>query len=769
MAKVVKIFQYAASVLFFAVIATVSGFSQNEATEIRGRVFSQEGGKKQALHNANVYFPGSNNIVLTDSKGNFKITRKEGNGNYLYAGLVGYSLDSIAVEKISGRVEFVLVEGIELTGAVITGNNSGTVISRITPVKTELITKTGLVKMACCNLSESFENSATVTVGFADAISGAKQVQLLGLSGIYSQLLTENVPTHHGLLSTFGWSYIPGSWLESIQISKGASSVVNGYESISGQINLEMKKPNYTDPFFLNLYADQLGRYEANITSTTKVAKDLWSSLLLHGSLDSDKSIGGGSHDYNGDTFSDMPESKFVNLSNRWFYLSEAGIQSRTAIKFLYDEREGGQHEEHFADHGSHGELYTTRINNKGFGLENKTGFTVGEKEGQSIGIINSFSYSEENLRYGKKLYSGLQNSYFGNILFTSDLGTSHRYTVGGSFTYDNYVTRYEDALSFNAIPSTPIDRHELIPGVYGEYTYSYLEKFTVIVGAREDYNSRYGWLFTPRANVRYNVLKELVLRASVGRGFRSPNVIPDNLGLLATSRKYDLSQVNELDIEDAWNYGGNVSVYIPVFDERTLTLSVDYFHTQFNNQAVVDMERDRNSVFFYNQHGASYADAWQADLAISPFKGFDIFTAFRYNSTKITYSENGNDYKVEKPLTSRYRGLINLAYATNLRKWVFDFTAQINGPSRIPGLNGYLSQERNSKPFPIYFAQITKNTRRFDIYLGVENIFDFKQKDPILNPDQPFGRDFDSSLVWGPIVGRKIYGGIRLRLGKLH
>jgi hypothetical protein len=195
----------------------------------------------------------------------------------------------------------------------------------------------------------------------------------------------------------------------------------------------------------------------------------------------------------------------------------------------------------------------------------------------------------------------------------------------------------------------------------------------------------------------------------------------------------------------------------------------VDYFHTQFDNQAVVDIERDRNSVYFYNLHGDSYADAWQADLSISPFKGFDIFAAFRYNSTKVTYSENGNDYKVEKPLTSRYRGLVNLAYATNLRKWVFDFTAQINGPSRIPGLNGYLSQERNSKPFPIYFAQITKNTRRFDIYLGVENIFDFKQKDPILNPDQPFGRDFDSSLVWGPIVGRRIYGGIRLRLGKLH
>jgi outer membrane receptor for ferrienterochelin and colicin len=400
--------------------------------------------------------------------------------------------------------------------------------------------------------------------------------------------------------------------------------------------------------------------------------------------------------------------------------------------------------------------------------VENKTGFTVGSKEGQSIGIINSFNYSNENLVYGRKNFNGLQNSFYSNVLFTSDFGEAHHYTVGASFTYDNYKTGFEDLLPFSTTPGTNIDRHEVIPGAFAEYTYSYLDKFTFIVGLREDYNSRFGWLFTPRANVRYNALEELVFRASVGRGYRSPNAIADNIGLLATSRKFDVNAIDNLDIERAWNYGGNISAYIPVLDEKTLTISLDYFHTQFDNQAVVDIERNRNSVFFYNLQGVSYADAWQIDASVSPLKGFDVFAAFRYNNSQITYSENGINYKIEKPLTSRYRGLVNLAYATNLRKWVFDFTAQLNGPSRIPGLNGYDSQIKHSETFPIYFAQITKNTKRFDIYIGSENLLDFKQKNPILNADLPFGPDFDSSLVWGPIIGRKLYAGIRLRIGKL-
>jgi outer membrane receptor protein involved in Fe transport len=736
-----------------------------EAQTLQGSVYTFENGEKTPLVGANVFFGKGKNGVSTDEKGAFQVTRKDDDSAWLYASFLGYATDSLRITGDNGNIEFVLSEGVELKQVTVVGNQKGVVFNRLDVGKTELITKTGLVKMACCNLSESFENSATVTVGFTDAVSGVKQVQLLGLSGLYSQLLTENVPTYRGLLSTFGWSYMPGSWMESIQISKGASSVVNGYESISGQINLEMKKPHYTEPLFINLYADHNGRYEANITSATKVAKDLYTGLLLHSSVDT------GTHDYNDDGFLDMPESKFINLYNRWFYLSDKGIQSRTGFRLLADSRDAGQNEHlHGADaETGHGERYKSSIRNKGFSVENKTGFTIGGSEGKSIGIINSFNYADENLVYGRKSFSGRQNSFYSNALFTSTADSTHHYTVGVSFAYDRYSTWYEDVLPFSLTPRTGIDRSETIPGVFAEYTYNFRDKFTFIIGLREDYNNRYGWLFTPRANIRYNPSKNLVLRASAGRGYRSPNVIADNIGLLATSRHFDIAAIDNLDIERAWNFGGNITAYIPVGEEKQITVSLDYFHTQFDNQAIIDIERDRHSVFFYNLEGKSYADAVQADVSFSPFKGFDIFAAYRYNKVEITYSENGHDHTVEKPLTSRYRGLVNLAYATGLRKWVFDFTAQINGPSRIPGLNGYNSEKRYSEAFPVYFAQVTKNTKRFDIYIGSENLFDFKQKDPILNPDAPFGQDFDAySKSWGPILGRRIYAGIRWRIGKL-
>ncbi|MDR0547504.1 MAG: TonB-dependent receptor [Dysgonamonadaceae bacterium] len=746
--------------LFFLLFIVLNVGAQN----LRGKVFAIENGKKTPLAGANVFFKKNANGVATNEKGAFTITRNDDDSEWLYASYLGYSPDSLRITGDKDNIEFILSEGVELKEVTVVSAQKGMIFNRLDIGKTELITKTGLAKMACCNLSESFENSATVTVGFTDAVSGVKQVQLLGLSGLYSQLLTENVPMHKGLLSTFGWSYVPGSWLESIQISKGASSVVNGYESVSGQINVEMKKPNYTEPLFINLYADRQGRYEANVTSAAKVTKDLYTGLLLHGSADA------GAHDYNGDTFLDMPESKFINLFNRWFYLSDKGIQSRTGLRLLADSRDAGQTEHlHSANaETGHGELYKSSIRNKGFSVENKTGFTIGG-EGKSIGVITSFNYSDENLIYGRKSFNGRQNSFYSNVLYTSTTDSNHHYTIGASFAYDKYNTWYEDVLPFSLTPRTDVDRRETVPGVFAEYAYNLEDKLTFIIGLREDYNSRYGWLFTPRANIRYNPLKDLALRASVGRGYRSPNVIADNIGLLATSRLFDVAAIDNLDIERAWNFGGNITAYIPVLDEKQLTISLDYFHTQFDNQAIIDIERNRNSVFFYNLQGKSYADAMQVDISFSPFKGFDFFAAYRYNKTEITYSENGQNYAFEKPLTSRYRGLVNLAYATSLRKWVFDFTAQINGPSRIPGLNGYNSEKRYSEAYPVYFAQITKNTKRFDIYIGGENLLDFRQKDPIFNPEAPFGQDFDAySRVWGPILGRRIYAGIRWRIGKL-
>jgi outer membrane receptor for ferrienterochelin and colicin len=475
-------------------------------------------------------------------------------------------------------------------------------------------------------------------------------------------------------------------------------------------------------------------------------------------------------HDYNKDGFLDMPKSQMINVYNKWLYLAPGGIQSRTGIQFLYDDRQGGHDSKHtlVSYSGAH---YFTNIDNRNYIVDNKTGFPVGSKEGQSIGIITSFTHQEQNSAFGLKTFDGTQTSFYSNVLFTSFIGntTSHKYTVGGSFTYDNYNTHYLDSLPFNLTPMTPLDRKELVTGLFGEYTYSPMEKFTLIVGVRTDYNSHYGWLITPRANLKYNIADGIIIRGSIGKGYRAPDVIADNIGIMASSRKIYVDEIQGLGIESAWNYGGNLTWYIPIWDKHKITFSLDYFHTEFQNQAIVDIERNSNSVYFYNLKGRSYADAWQADISLTPFRGFDVMAAFRFNNTKITYSDGNQQFLVEKPLTSRYRGLLNLSYATRFKKWVFDFTTQMNGPSRIPSLNGYNSELKESPSFSVYFAQITKNTKRFDVYVGAENILDYKQNNPIINAGNPFDQGFESSFVWGPIVGRKIYAGVRLRIGKLR
>jgi hypothetical protein len=406
-------------------------------------------------------------------------------------------------------------------------------------------------------------------------------------------------------------------------------------------------------------------------------------------------------------------------------------------------------------------------INNKNATIENKTGFAVGNNEYQSIGIINSFTHHEQDLRFGKKSFAGVQDSYYANILFSSYIRTTeHRYTAGVSFVYDNFRTRYLDSLEYNRTPLTHIDRSEAVTGVFGEYTYSHPAGLTVALGLRTDYNSRFGWLFTPRGNVKYDINKYLTLRVSAGRGFRSPNVIPENIGLMASSRKFDLSFINEIDIEKAWNFGGNIALVVPIWNEQNAVLSIDYFRTVFKNRSIADIERDRNSVFFYSLGDAhSYADAWQADFSITLFRGFDLYAAFRYNDNRIVYSEGNQRYKMEQSLVSKYRGLANLSYSTPLRRWVFDVTAQINGPTRLPGLNGYNSATIYSPVFPIYFAQITKNHKHFDVYLGIENILAYTQKAPVREYERPFAPDFDASMIWGPLWGRRIYAGIRIRI----
>jgi outer membrane receptor for ferrienterochelin and colicin len=734
--------------LMVALLLASAAFSENK--NVTGKVFGADSkGNRTVLPGASVMWLGSVQGTTTNGEGSFAIPVVAG-GKRLVVSFVGYSNDTLDVESPSKKLEVVLAEtGVQLAGITVKANQGGSYISKLQSLKVEVITQSGLQKLACCNLSESFENSASVTVGYADAVTGAKQIEMLGLSGLYSQLLEENMTLMRGIPSTYGLSAIPGSWMESIQVSKGAASVINGYESITGQVNVEYKKPDTTDPLFVNLYGDSDGRMEMNLNGGGKL-NDKWSAMgLVH------LSGNGMEIDHNGDGFLDIPKSNQINLFGRVSYINPGKLESRTGVKYLRDERLGGQLGFTESDRGSTS-IWGSQMVNQGLSVFNKTGIPLPSNPNQSIGIITSYGYYDQSGFFGLRNYSSTQNSVNTNLLYQSIIGnTNHKYVVGASFGYDNIRT------VLNGVSSTKV---EAVPGAFAQYTYSYLDKLNVIVGGRVDHSSKYGWLLTPRVHVKYSVTPTFTLRASGGRGYHSPNPISENIGVLASSRQ--ISMLNDLGIEKAWNYGISAIKDFKLWGDRPASVSVDFYRTDFQNQMVVDQEHDLSNVYFYNLNGKSYSNSFQLDFRMEPLKRFEVYLAYRLNDVHQTI-----DGTLErKPLVNSYRALANISYATKFDKWKFDFTAQLNGKSKLPDMSGYPSRYQMGEYSPVYpllFAQITKKYRAVDVYLGVENILDYTQMRPIVGADNPFGPYFDSSFIWGPIMGRKIYGGLRWTISR--
>jgi outer membrane receptor for ferrienterochelin and colicin len=533
--------------------------------------------------------------------------------------------------------------------------------------------------------------------------------------------------------------------MESIQVSKGTSSVKNGYESITGQINVEFKKPDNKEKLFLNFYANQAGRLEGNINSSIRVSPKWNTAVFGHISNQSTKL------DHNGDTFLDDPMFTQVNLFNRWNYYSDK-MEGMFGVKFLNEERKGGQVDYYSAEDPVQKNLYGTEISTNRLEAFSKTGFFLNRPE-SSIGWINSYIYHDMNSFFGNNIYDAREHNFYSNLMLQTYIrNTAHIITAGLSYVLD--------ALDEN-LNDSAFQRTEHVPGAFAEYSWVVPEKFTLLAGMRADYNNLHGFFFTPRLHLKYAFSEHLVARVSAGRGTRSANVIAENLSLLTTSRRFVFRQ--EPGLEQAWNYGINLTRYIDILG-REMTVSAEYYRTDFTSQVIVDKEENTDQVLVYNLDGRSYANTYQVEVKYELIPRMDITLAFRYNDVKMTI---GDELKYE-PLVNRYKGLVTASYATNLRKWQFDFTAQFNGPSRIPSTVMLPVEYRMAEYSPFYTilnAQVTKFFKRWEIYLGGENLTNYKQHHPIIAYEDPFGPYFDASNIWGPISGVKIYAGVRFLL----
>ena len=662
-----------------------------------------------------------------------------------------------------------------LEAAVFVSSQDGNYLSKGKEIRTEVISSAGLNKMACCTLAESFENSASVTVGYSDAVTGARQIRLLGLSGVYTQMLDEARPVMRGFAAPFGLSYVPGQWLESIQMAKGSSSVVSGVESMTGQINLEHRKPLDEKPLFLNASVMSDTQMDLNIASSLQMG-DKWSTVILG-------HVSGNivSEDHNHDGFMDMPEQLQFNLANRWLYLADNGVQVRFGVRALQDTRKGGQEGyDHNTYSLSGSGPWGSDILNRSLNGYLKVGIPLEADNSQNIAIVADYSFQDMDSWFGSTSYMGEQHSGFLNILYHNDINESHKIMAGLNGVYDRY---FED-LSRTVWVLGPVTSamNGVTPlwnaGIFGEYTFHAGEKFTSIVGLRGDWYNREGLKVSPRVTVKYSPVEQIVIRANGGRGLRYATPLVDNIGVFSTGKVFN-GNYDSHTLEDAWTFGGNITYYFPFGASSDTYLSFDYFRTQFTQQMVVDYERGANAIWFYNLDGnRSYTDNYQLDFSVDPVERFTVSLTCRYTNAKIELPGKG---LVEKPMTSNFKGVLNLQYATRLSKWIFDFTASLNGSSRVYDFmldavdadGNLLYPDGRTPVYPLLYAQVTRRFKGVDIYVGGENLTNFRQKYVVLGTRGSDGfvnpriSSFDASAVWGPIMGIKVYAGVRFTLWK--
>ncbi len=678
-----------------------------------------------------------------------------------------------------------------LDAAVFTSRQAGNYLSKMKEVRTEVISAAGLCKMACCNLAESFENSASVTVGYSDAVTGARQIRLLGLSGVYTQMLDENRPVMRGLSAPFGLSYVPGQWLESIQIAKGASSVINGVESMTGQINMEHRKPTDEKPLFLNAAVMSDSKVDFNIASSLQMGYK-WSTVILGHVSGNFKP-----HDMNNDSFLDDPIMLQFNLANRWLYQADNGVQVRFGVRALQDSRLGGQMVENingysnFYDKDTYQTFYRKADNlypwgsdimNRSLNGYMKIGIPLSEDNSQNIAFVGDYSYQDMDSYFGSTKYIADQHSLFGNLLYQNEINESHKFTLGMSATYDRYLEDFRRLVALQDVSDNGLT-HMAVGGIFGEYTFHAGEKFSAITGLRQDFYKKSGnkivGKFSPRVTLKYMPAEEVVIRANGGRGVRYSTPLIDNIGVFSTGKAF-VGAYNDHILEDAWTFGGNVTYYLPFGASSNTYISFDYFRTQFVQQMIVDYEHLANAIDFYALDGnRSFTDNYQLDFSVDPVERFNITVTCRYTNAMIELAGQG---LVEKPMTSRFKGVLNMQYATNLNKWIFDFTASINGSCRVYNFmadlkdaDGNLIYKDGRTPvYPLLYGQITRRFKGWDVYAGVENLTNFRQKDVILGyrkndaghviPEQP---SFDASCIWGPLMGIKAHIGFRFTLWK--
>ena len=722
--------------------------------EIKGQIYSKLNEDLIPISGVNVYWLDTSKGTISNEDGKFSIP-KNNNTNKLILSFIGFQTDTLLVENQS-NISHVMKESNlgELDEIEVTERRKSLQRSYLSAQNITKISSEELLKAACCNLSESFETNPSIDINFSDALTGTKQINMLGLSSPYIMITQENIPFVRGASQVYGLTYTPGPWIESIQVTKGTGSVVNGFESIVGQINAELKKPSLTNPFFLNAFASVNGRKEFNFHLNKTLSQKF--SLGIYGHASTRTMI----TDNNDDGFLDMPKTRQINLLKRLQYTdAENGFVGFLSLRFLNDRKKSGETTFNGRSNNLNRISWGSEIFTQRADASLKIGYVFPLITYQSIGFQSAYSKHNQESFFGIRDYNISHVSYYSNLIFNSIItNTKHKFKTGLNFSRDIYSENIDTDL---------YNRTDDVFGMFFEYTYDNLENLNLVAGLRLDNHNNIGTFLSPRLHLRYQKNETpTIFRISVGQGRKVGNIFAENQNIFASNRTIQIFPSNGsiygLKPEIAWNYGLSITRNLNLFN-RSADIILDFYNTTFLNQVVADFEK-LNYIQFYNLSGKSFSKSFQIELNYKASNKISTRIAYKNENVKVSYRDG---FK-RKPLRPYSRFFFNIEYntvSTNGKGWRNDFTYNIVGKQRVPAnlldLNGFVASSYNI----INFQTAKVFSPKFELYLGGENLLNVRQKNPIIAADNPFGRNFDASLVYAPVFGRFLYSGIRFNL----
>ncbi|MDF1864642.1 MAG: TonB-dependent receptor [Saprospiraceae bacterium] len=579
--------------------------------------------KNEPLVGANVNWAGTTIGSSADSQGEFEITLQGITDKRLVISYVGYESDTITITNQT-TVNVQLVETATLNEVEVKGKRPGTFISSINPIKTEVITQVELTKAACCDLAGCFNTQGSVQPTTTNIVTNAKELRILGLSGVYNQILIDGMPLIQGLTYTYGVSTIAGTLVDNIYISKGANSVLQGYESISGQINVELKEPDNCEKFLFNAYTNNFLEKQFNANYSHKWKK--WSTLVAAHTTQPANNF-----DRDKDTFLDLPLLTRYSFYNKWKYgnQNDWGWHSRIGLRYVDEKRIGGQTDfNSLTDEGTTNS-YGQTVQFSQPELHSKTGYRMNDTH-HFLFFASAFQQDQTSY-FGTSRYKGDQTNVYANLQYELNWDKDHILKTGISYRYlnlDENISFTQDSL--NRTYAGQYLKEEKISGIFAENTFNWNDnKLVLITGLRLDNHNTFGLYLTPRFLLKYNLTESTTARVSVGTGWRTVNLFSENINLLASSR--DVIITEELKPERAVNYGVNLTQKI--YGENVETqLTLDFYRTQFQNQIFPDYDTEPTKAYISNFTGTSISNGFQAEV------GFQFFERVKSHTTTLMY-----------------------------------------------------------------------------------------------------------------------------------